>query len=132
MKKEYQKWHKIKTYLHKKKSKVFFHEREIWWCALGLNIGFEQDGSGEYFRRPVIILRRYHKGACLIVPLTTRNKKGLYYFSVGLIGDKQAIATLSQIRFVDQKRMIRKIGTLNKDIFSGLVQTTIRVNFPEK
>ena len=26
---------------------IFFREKEVWWIALGVNIGFEQDGKGK-------------------------------------------------------------------------------------
>ena len=25
-----------------------FHEREIWWCSIGFNLGDEQDGKMSY------------------------------------------------------------------------------------
>ena len=28
---------------------VYFHEREIWFCYLGVNIGSEQDGTRKTF-----------------------------------------------------------------------------------
>ena len=58
---------------------ALFHEREVWWCSLGANIGFEQDGGGEDFERPVVILKKFNLDACLIVPLTARPKKGIGY-----------------------------------------------------
>jgi len=35
MEKEYDNWNKLKKDLSTKKSKIFFHEREIWFCSLG-------------------------------------------------------------------------------------------------
>jgi hypothetical protein len=33
------------------------YEREISWCALGAQVGFEQDGLNENFERPVIVVK---------------------------------------------------------------------------
>src|SRR3989344_2953543 len=103
MKKDFQKWHQLKSDLHEKTGQALFQAREIWWCALGANVGFEQDGSGELFTRPVLILTKFNLDVCLIVPLTARSKKGKYYFSVGTIAGRDATAVLSQIRLVDRK-----------------------------
>ena len=45
--KEFDKWNELKKKLHnsEKPKKFYFREREIWWCSLGLNIGFEEDGK---------------------------------------------------------------------------------------
>lgn len=49
MKKNYEKWHTDKSKLHEGKERPFFHEREVWFASVGLNIGFEQDGKHETF-----------------------------------------------------------------------------------
>ncbi|MEK9174552.1 MAG: hypothetical protein AAB725_01115 [Patescibacteria group bacterium] len=49
MKKDFQKWHSKKSWINDIDKPPFFHEREIWFCYLGANVGFEQDGTGEDF-----------------------------------------------------------------------------------
>ena len=61
MEKDFQKWHSEKEKLHARSNAPFFHEREIWWCSLGLNVGFEQDGKNDNFERPVLVLRRFNR-----------------------------------------------------------------------
>lgn len=51
MEKDFLDWHKKKESLHKKDEKIYFHEREIWWCSLGLNIGDEQDGKNKNYSK---------------------------------------------------------------------------------
>ena len=46
MTKDFKKWHKIKENIHEKAGSALFQERELWWCSLGVNVGFEQDGTG--------------------------------------------------------------------------------------
>jgi mRNA interferase MazF len=36
---------------------VYVHEREVWFCLLGVNVGSEQDGKHELYERPVLVLR---------------------------------------------------------------------------
>jgi len=81
-------WYKKKKNIQRK-NRVFFNEREIWWCYLGLNIGDEQNG-GKNFSRPVVILKKFNKNLTIVVPLTKNNKKGKYYFYLNKI-DKTAI-----------------------------------------
>jgi hypothetical protein len=39
----------------------FFHEREVWWCALGANVGMEADGKHDQFERPVLIVNKFQQ-----------------------------------------------------------------------
>lgn len=131
MKKDFQKWHGLKKHLHEHDGTALFQEREVWWCALGANVGFEQDGGGEYFERPVVILKKFNLDACMIVPLTARVKKGKYYFAVGKIDGRDAIAVLSQVRFIDRKRLANKIITLDADVFRALIKNIVHASFEE-
>ena len=129
MKKDFYRWTTKKEALNDADGTALFHEREVWWCALGANIGFEQDGGPEAFERPVVILKKFNLDARLIVPLTGRPKEGKYYFSVGRIADREAVAVLSQVRFIDRKRLENKIRTLDEDVFRSLAQAVVRTNF---
>ena len=130
MKKDFAQWHEKKTKLNDDVGVALFHEREVWWCALGVNIGYEQDGGGELFTRPVVIITKFSLDVCLVVPLTARPKKGKFYFSLGQIDGREAVATLSQLRFVDRKRLAKKISTLDITIFHDLVARIVEVCFP--
>lgn len=114
MKKDFKKWHTKKEILHKEKDRPFFHEGEVWFCSLGLNIGFEQDGVKNDFLRPVIIIKKFNKEVCLVLPLTKNNKKGQYYFSF-ILNNVKSTVILSQIRLIDGKRLQYKIGNLKKE-----------------
>lgn len=130
MKKDFWKWHNKKEHLNEVAGTALFHEREVWWCALGTNIGFEQDGSSELFTRPVVILCKFNLNACLVVPLTAKPKKGKYYLPVGDVSGRDAVAVLSQIRFVDRKRLAMKIATMDRDTFQTLTKAVVKVCFP--
>ena len=53
--------------------KIFFNNRQIWWCAVGNNIGLEQNGKGENFERPVLIFKKFNKN--IFFGNTFNNKK---------------------------------------------------------
>ena len=97
----------------------FYKEREIWWCTLGVNIGTEQNGTGEesQFARPVLIVKSFGKKICLVVPITSSPKVHKYRLAIGHIEDKQASVILSQIRVVDIKRLTDRIKVLDKTNF---------------
>ena len=121
MKKDFQKWHKRKEYLHEEKTRPFFHEAEVWFCALGINVGFEQDGRGESFLRPAVIVRKFNNESFWGLPLTKNEKKGKYYFSFKL-NSEISTAILSQIRLIDGKRLYYKIGIVSEKDFVELTE----------
>ena len=52
-------WTKRKIRHHAENEKnVYFREKEVWWAALGKNVGFEVDGKHELFERPVLIVKK--------------------------------------------------------------------------
>jgi mRNA interferase MazF len=131
VKKDFWKWHQKKQQIHASEGTALFQEREVWWCILGENVGFEQDGRGELFARPVVILAKFNLNACLVVPLTAKSKKGKFYFEIGEIAGRNAVAVLSQLRFIDRKRLADKIATLDKDMFRILSRAVVNACFPE-
>jgi mRNA-degrading endonuclease toxin of MazEF toxin-antitoxin module len=120
MHKKFDDWNESKKYIHGDGMSKFYHDREVWWCSLGVNIGFEQDGTNKDAERPVLILKGFSKDVCLIVPLTTSVKKNPYHIALGKVGDKNAFAIVSQIRLVDTKRLVNKIGFIDKDLFQKI------------
>ena len=126
MKKDYKKWHNKKAELHNQQPRIFFKEREIWFCHLGENIGFEQDGRGEEFLRPAIILKKFNNEVLWIVPLTKADRKSeKYYFTFSFRQGQKSSAILSQIRLIDAKRLKYMAGYITKDDFI-LLKTKIR------
>lgn len=97
-----------------------YKAREIWWCSLGVNLGYEQDGTGKEFHRPVVIIKGLSKQVCLIVPLTTSEKINPYHVSLGIVAGKNSFAIISQIRLIDTRRLVDKVGVLNEEVFIEL------------
>ena len=123
MEKKFDRWNLEKKNFHNRRSVPYCHPRELWWCALGVNIGFEQDGTGELFDHPVIILKVLSAQTCLVVPLTKSIHQQPLRTPVGLVEGKEARAVISQMRVVDTKRLIRKIGFLEIEQFEHIRKT---------
>jgi len=122
MEKLFNAWNRVKKWLAGVEKIVFFHGREVWFVRLGKNLGFEQDGKGADFRRPVIILKKINRHCFLAVPLTSREKTGKYYFPVSEIRGRKNTAILSQVRLIDARRLIHRIGVIPKTEFCELKQ----------
>jgi mRNA interferase MazF len=118
--KDFDTWNDQKKDIHKLGKKKLYRSRDIWWCNLGINIGFEQDGTGEKNGRPVLILKGLSQDICLVVPLTTSSKKHFMRIDLGRLEDKNSSAIISQIRVVDTKRFVNKMGKLRKDKFEEI------------
>lgn len=125
--KEYSRWHGIKVKVNNEKERLLFYEREIWFATLGENVGFEQDGRGENYLRPVVIVRKFNNEICLIVPLIKNKKKGIYYFNFSYINGFVSTAILSQIKLIDAKRFSYKSGYVSKNDFLELKQKLRRL-----
>ncbi len=125
MQKEFEKWNKQKNILDKNSFRLFFHEREVWFVSLGANIGFEQDGKGEEFLRPVIIVKKFNNDVFWGIPTTKRSKTGEYYFSFSYKDGCFSMAILSQLRLIDAKRLKYKIGTVKEIDFLNIKRLII-------
>jgi len=119
MAKKFQEWHTLKEDLHKSDKKVRFKEREIFWASIGVNIGFEQDGKGVILSRPVLILKKQNNNLFFGIPLSTKIKKGTFFFEFELNG-KASSALLVQGRTYDAKRLENKLGMMDKNDFDLL------------
>ena len=120
MQKDFAKWGVLKESTNSSAETKLYHVRQVWWCKLGANIGFEQDGTGEEFERPLLILSAMSQHTCYVAPLTTSLKKHKYRIPVGDVDGKQASALISQIRLIDTKRLVNKIGFLDQTIFDSV------------
>lgn len=112
-------WNKEKQNIDNTGSQKLFHIREIWWVSFGINIGREQDGRGDNFERPVVILKKLSPDTFICLPLSTKKKLSKFQ-SVVTHQEIQGFALLDQIRVLDSKRLLRKIGTITSDEFEML------------
>lgn len=116
MPKDFDVWNSKKKKIDLKDiSNVFYKEKDIWWCHLGTNVGYEQDGKNEEFRRPVLVFKKFNAETFWAIPLTSKVKRGKYYFNFKIVNSQiENTANLSQIRLLDSKRLIDKMGYMEE------------------
>ncbi len=100
-------WNTKKQHIDKKKSLISFEENQIVYINMGKNIGYEQDGKGEEFLRPVLVYKKFNNEQFLGFALTSKKKEGKFYAPVHHSG-KTSYAILSQIRTYSAKRLVNK------------------------
>jgi mRNA interferase MazF len=124
MTKEFDRWNEKKKALNRVEFDDYVHEREVWWCALGLNVGVEADGKNDDFDRPVLILRKFNRDSVLIVPLSSRIKENPYHVQFQHEGE-MAAAVISQIRLVSTKRLLRRMYRMDSGIFAKIQRAVL-------
>ena len=131
MEKDFDLWNGIKkvTDAADEAARLYFREGEVWWVRLGKNIGYEIDGKSSEFTRPVVILKKYNQYSFLALPLTTAPKPNPYRLPIGIVDGRKAFATLSQLRNIDSKRLVKKIVHLDPEILAAIKKEASRVNF---
>ena len=112
-KKDFNKWNKQKKHRNDNIQAPQFEEGDVWYCAFGANVGFEQDGVGNLFLRPVAIVRKYNDSTFLGVPLSRTDKDGGYFYQFDF-QDGRSTAILSQMKLMDAKRLEVIVGSLSK------------------
>ncbi len=122
MRKDYHEWNTLKIAANAAGIRLPFNERDIWSCYLGANMGDEEDGAGDDFARPVLIIRKFNSHICWIIPLTRTDKDSEYYFRFSFMREDRSMAILSQLRIIDSFRLVKKIGYINKKDFADLTE----------
>jgi len=111
-------WAKKKFLLHsQEKPHIYLHQYEVWLVSLGINIGSEINKM-----RPVIIMANetlLAMNAVLVAPISSNVnsvKSGEFVLESKKSGlNKPSICLLHQMRCVDKKRFVKKLGKLTKE-----------------
>lgn len=112
--KRFLEWIGLKEKLHDANNKSpLFKEGEIWWCAIGENVGIEVNGKGKAFSRPVYVYKKLSKNGFFGIPLSTSEKIGTWYVEI-TFQEKRALANLAQCRVFSYQRMYEKMGALDE------------------
>lgn len=98
-----------------------FHEREIWWASLGINIGREIDGKGVDHARPILIFKKFSRDTLWIIPISNTSKTGTYFHNIK-VRTRDNTVILIQMRLISAKRLLKKIGKLDAIEFAQIVQ----------
>lgn len=111
--KDFAGWAERKVYIQRRRGLPYFHEREIWWASIGHNIGSEEDGKGQKYLRPVLVMRKFNQNLFWGIPLSSRHRKGQYY-APAFYRNKLDTVLLSQLRAFDSKRLIERLGKIDE------------------
>ena len=120
--KDFDKWNIKKKFVNDKDSQrnLFIHEREVWWCAVGVNIGVEIDGKNADFERPVLVVKKFNGLMFWGIPLTSKARENPYIVKIEhQSGTSYAI--LSQMRLFSSKRIFRKVGVISESSFNEIM-----------
>jgi mRNA interferase MazF len=113
MDKNFDDWIVLKESIHEKSHKPrFFKERQIWWCALGENIGTETNGKSEFFSRPVLIYKKLSQFTFVGLAMTSKDKIGSWYVPITQHKTETKVV-LSQVRVMDEKRLYKLMGEID-------------------
>ena len=112
--KKFYSWTKLKIRLNNLRRTQNVKEGELWWAAVGKNIGIEINGKHENFARPVIVFRKLGYKGFLAIPTTTQLHEGTWYVPI-TVRDKVTRVVLSQVKIMSTSRLYKKIGILSKN-----------------
>ena len=104
-------WINLKKAIHASSRIPAIKQGEVWWCAMGENVGIEINGKNQVFSRPVLIFKKLSRFGFVGIPLTSQPHSGCWYVPFNFQG-KTSIAVLSQIRTFSVLRLYRRMGTL--------------------
>ncbi len=124
---EFDRWNEVKKETAKNKMKLSIKSRDIYWAKIGQNIGHEEYGKGKDFLRPIVVIRQLTSDLFIGVPTTTTAKEDNDYFHNINYTDKTNIkinstAMLLQLKVFSKKRLLNKIGTVDKQKFKIITE----------
>ena len=90
----------------------FPKEGQVWMSAVGKNIGYEQNGSGDNFSRPILIIKKFNNHMFWVVSLSTKQKEFDFYFNFTDLDGNKVSAILAQLKLISIKRLHRKMYDL--------------------
>lgn len=105
----------------KPRDQHFPQEQWVWMLSLGVNIGFEQDGVGEQFSRPVVVVKKFNNQMYWVVPLTSKQKNLDFYYNYSDSHGNAVAAIASQLRLVSAKRFQREMYKMDSGNFVSLL-----------
>ena len=123
MEKKFDEWNILKKSIEDQpiKSELFLKPGEVWMIVLGLNIGHEQNGSGEHYSRPGLIIKKFNRNMFWILPLSTQQKDLDFYYNFTDPLGRDVAVILAQIKLCSVKRIKRKLYDIDKENFKIII-----------
>ena len=79
--KNFDEWNETKKEVDSKNKIIGFNQFEIVFVKMGVNVGFEQDGKGKEFLRPVLVYKKFNNRVFLGIPLSSQKKSGKFCYN---------------------------------------------------
>lgn len=118
---DFDRWNMIKKELDGQELPRFFpKEGVVWMCALGKNTGFEQNGVGNRFDRPALVVKKFNNQMYWTIPLSTKQKNLDFYYNFTDQGGNKVSAILAQLRLTSIKRFIRDMYEMDPGEFVAI------------
>ncbi len=119
--KKFDEWNEVKKRTENKLKIPTMKQREIYWANVGENIGFEQNGKGDDFMRPLLVFKKFSNNMFFGIPLSTQQKPdGSFFFEFSFKDNEISTALIVQGKLYDAKRLDRKIGKIGLEDFEKL------------
>jgi mRNA interferase MazF len=121
---DFDQWNEIKKKIEasENKPKKYPKEGEVWMSNVGRNVGFEQNGMGDDFSRPILIVKKFNNQMFWAVSLSTKQKDFDFYFNYTDPNDQKVSAILAQLKLVSVKRLRRKMYDLETDLLGEIIE----------
>ena len=122
--KDFDSWNELKKKIDVEKNEPdrFPKESEVWMSSLGKNIGYEQNGSGDNFSRPILIVKKFNNHMFWVIPLPTKQKDFDFYFNYTDPNNQKVSAILAQMKLLSVKRLKRKLYDIPNELFDEMRQ----------
>jgi len=120
--KDFNRWNELKKKIDSNNDLLdnFPKEGEVWMSSVGLNIGYEQNGSENNFSRPVLIVKKFNNHMFWAVPLSTKQKDFDFYFNYTDPNNQKVSAILAQMKLVSVKRLKRDVYIIPNELFDQI------------
>jgi len=122
---DFTKWSTKKQKINDSKVNFQFRQKDIFFMSIGKNIGFEQSGHGDDFKRPVLVYKKFNKFVFLGIPLTSKPKHDKFHFEFEYKKGTKSFAILSQIRLFDMRRALYHDGKISKIKFEEMQKSLL-------
>ncbi|MDD3263079.1 MAG: type II toxin-antitoxin system PemK/MazF family toxin [Candidatus Absconditabacteria bacterium] len=127
-------WNQEKKHINKygstgKIKDFYINYRDVWYIKLGINVGYEQNGKTD-FKRAVLVIKKIGN-IFLVIPMTTKEKNNIYHYKLKSFKGKISWLILSQLRTVDKKRFIKKIGEISAEEFKIIKKNLSKYYFSD-
>ncbi len=131
----FENWCFLKKDIDKKEKTIGLKSRNIVFVNMGQNIGSEQNGKGEEFLRPVIVVKILNKNLFFGIPLTSKEKEGSFFYKIEFTHKAKSYtstAILAQAKVFDTKRCKYTKGMITKKDFEILKDKFYRLTLLDK